>query len=272
MGRLVCLFVTCFIALSVHATGNDTALQLVKEKHLPGNYKDFYADNFGNVFLVSLNNQVKKLNQQFDSAGVFNDIRRYGDIYKLDVTNPLKILVYYRDFTTIVILDRFLNVRNTIDLRNAGIMQAKAVAQSYDNNYWVFDELNGKIKKVDDNGTVLLESPDLRILFAYEYNPQYITDTDGALYLYDTKKGWTIFDYYGAFKKRVDVTGWKDVSVNRNVLRGLDSCCLQNYNVTTFAQQQVPAGAALLNAVKIQQQLNRFFVLNNQGLFLYSTK
>ena len=61
-------------------------------------------------------------------------------------------------------LDRFLNVRNTIDLRSSGILQARAVAQSYDNNYWVFDELESKIKKVDDNGKVLLESADFRMI------------------------------------------------------------------------------------------------------------
>lgn len=260
----------CFIAQSVFATGSDTTLQLIKEKSIKGAYTDFYADNFGNIFLVSAKNQVKKLNQDFDSAGVFNDIRRYGDIYRLDVSNPLKIIVYYKDFTTIVVLDRFLNIRNTIDLRNAGILQAKAVAQSYDNNYWVFDELNGKLKKIDDNGKVLLESPDLRILFSYQYIPQHIIDTDGALYLYDNKKGWTIFDYYGAFKKHIDVAGWKNVSVYRNVLRGVDSCCLQNINTSTYSEQKVKAGETILNAVKIQQQLNKIFVLNSEGLSMYS--
>ena len=55
----------------------------------------------------------------------------------IDATNPLKILVYYREFTTIIELDRFLNIVNTIDLRNQNILQAKAVGLAYDNNVWV---------------------------------------------------------------------------------------------------------------------------------------
>jgi len=35
----------------------------------------------------------------------------------IDVTNPLKILLYYKKFTTVVVLDRFLNIRNTINFR-----------------------------------------------------------------------------------------------------------------------------------------------------------
>src|SRR4029079_5095559 len=120
-----------------------------------------------------------KLNQNLDSIGVFNDMRRYGNIYLLDVSNPLKIIVYYRDFTTILVLDRFLKLINTVDLRRYGILQAKAVAQSYDNNYWVFDELDNTLKKIDDAGDVLLQSADFRILFSEPYNPSYIIDEDG---------------------------------------------------------------------------------------------
>jgi len=150
MGRIIFIWFPFLISLSANAR-TDTTMHVIKEKSINGTYNNFYADNLGNVYLISANNQVKKLDEHLDSLAVFNDVRRYGDVYTMDVNNPLKIVVYYRDFTTILVLDRFLNTRNTIDLRNAGILQAKAVAQSYDNNYWVFDELNSKIKKIDDN-------------------------------------------------------------------------------------------------------------------------
>jgi hypothetical protein len=86
-------------------------------------------------------------------------------------------------------------------------MQAKAVAQSYDNNYWVFDELENKLKKIDDNGKILLESADFRILFSDAFSPQKIIDENGMLFLYDEQKGWLLFDYYGAFKQHIDYAG-----------------------------------------------------------------
>lgn len=266
MGRIIFINLLLLFSVSVFANA-DTALHLIKEKCVNGNYTNFYADNLGNLYFIAANNQVKKLNENLDSVAVFNDVRRYGDIYSMDVNNPLKIVVYYKDFTTILVLDRFLNVRNTIDLRNAGILQAKAVAQSYDNNYWVFDELNSKLKKVDDNGNVLLESPDFRVLFSYEYIPQQIIDADGALYFYDAKKGWLIFDYYGAYKKHIDVAEWKDVKVTRNTLIGVDGNYLYSINATTFSEQKVKLD--LPNAVKIQQQSNKLFVLRKDELCRY---
>lgn len=265
MGRLIFIWLLYFVTAQTHAA--DTTLHLTKVKSISGSYNNFYADNLGNIYLISANNQIKKINENLDSVTVFNDVRRYGDIYSMDVNNPLKIIVYYRDFTTILVLDRFLNIRNTIDVRNAGILQAKAVAQSYDNNYWVFDELNSKIKKIDDNGNVLLESPDFRVLFSFEFIPQQIIDADGALYLYDAKKGWLIFDYYGAYKKHIDVTGWKDVKASKNALTGVDSNYLYSINSNTFGEQKINLG--LPSAVKIQQWSDKFYVLTKNELSQY---
>ena len=76
---LICLFFG-IVSTAVYA-GNDTILHLVSQKTISGSYTNFYTDNFGNVFLVSKTNQLKKLNQNLDSIGVFNDMRRYGNIY-----------------------------------------------------------------------------------------------------------------------------------------------------------------------------------------------
>jgi len=272
MGRII--FICCFIfSLSFSAKADaDTTLRLVNEKMIPGDYTNFYADNLGNVFLVSKTNQLKKLDEHLEPVTVFNDTRRYGNIYSLDVTNPLKLLVYYRDFTTLLVLDRFLNVRNTIDLRKYDILQAKAVAQSYDNNYWVFDELDNAIKKIDDNGNVLFKSSDFRVLFSDHFDPSYIIDANGLLYLYDEKKGWLVFDYYGTFKRRIDVSNRRDVQIFNNQIVARDSAYLYYYNTKTFTEQRILPDINLSNAIKVQQALNKIFVLQKDGLSVYSIK
>src|SRR5881227_3703772 len=105
MGRIILI---CFFIIALTSASNagiDTTLHLQREKAITGNYTNI----FDNIFLISQNNQIKKLNQNLDSVGVFNDVRHYGNIYSLDVNNPLKIVVYYKDFTTVLVLDRFLN-------------------------------------------------------------------------------------------------------------------------------------------------------------------
>lgn len=267
--KLASVFIFCFLSNALLANG-DSVLLLKQERFLAGNYTNFYADNFGNIFLLNANNRIKKINEIGDSLSVFNDTRRYGDIYLLDVNNPLKILAYYKDFSTIVVLDRFLNAINTIDLRNSGILQATAVAQSYDNYYWVFDELENKLKKVDDKGNVLFASADFRILFSDAYLPSAIIDQNGLLFLYNQQQGWKIFDYYGAFKQNLAYTNWKDVDASNKVLYGTDSVFMYSADIKIPREQKIRTNIDLATAIKVQQQPHKIFVLKQEGLYIYS--
>jgi hypothetical protein len=105
----------------------------------------------------------------------------------------LKVLLYYKDFATIVVLDRLLNIRNTIDLRLQNILQAKAIGLSYDNKIWVYDELESKLKKIDEGGQLLLETPDFRLLLGQSPVFQKIFDENKYVYLYDSLKGVFVF-------------------------------------------------------------------------------
>src|SRR4051812_17937012 len=91
----------------------DTSFQYVRT--IPGDIVAFTVDNLDNVYLLSSTNQVKKVNANGDSIAVFNNVKKFGQATLIDVSNPLKVLLYYRDFATIAVLDRFFNIRNTID-------------------------------------------------------------------------------------------------------------------------------------------------------------
>lgn len=271
MGRLkiISVLILCFFASAVFAAG-DSVMQLQQEKFIAGSYKNFYVDDFGNIFLISNNNQVKKLNANGDSITVFNDKRRYGDIYSMDINNPLKLFVYYKDFVTIVALDRFLNPLNTIDFRKDNILQATAVAQSYDNNYWLFDELDNKLKKIDGQGNILLESADFRVLFSDSYYPSEIIDKSGVLYLYNAKQGWKIFDYYGAFKQNLAYTNWNDVQTTGKILSGHDSTFFYTADIKIPGIKKIKPNIDISDTIKIQQQQNKIFVMRKEGLYIYS--
>src|SRR6186997_3025208 len=107
-------FFTIVIPFYSHAQ-SDTSFKLTKI--IPGDIIDFTVDNLDNIYILNSRNQIKKLNANGDSIAVYNDIKKYGSATFIDVSNPLKILLYYKDFATVVFLDRFLNAVNTIDLR-----------------------------------------------------------------------------------------------------------------------------------------------------------
>jgi hypothetical protein len=234
-----------------------------------GDIVDFTVDNLGNCFTISSNGQIKKITSNGDSAAVFNDVRRYGKLYSIDVTNPLKVLLYFKSFGTIVILDRFLNVRSTIDLRRQNLFQVKTIGQSYDNNIWVFDELESKLKKVGDDGRVIDQSSDFRMIFDSMPSPQFIVDQDKLVYLYDSLKGVYIFDYYTSFKNRISFLGWSDFLVINKVIFGRDGDFLYRYEPGTLNLQQYAISPSMRSARKLRITPQYLYVLRDGKLELY---
>lgn len=269
MGRVIVLFL--FLLFSLHSGAADTTLSFQINKIIPGSYSNFYTDNLQNIYVISPNtNGIKKLNSNGDSVAVFNNVLRYGKIYSVDVTNPLKVLVYYKDFSTIVILDRFLATRATVDLRKLGITQVKAISQSYDSNIWLYDEGEGKIKKIDENNNVLLESSDLRLVFDDSLSPIKIIDNNGQLYLYDNRLGWLVFDYYTAFKKRLPFPGWQDISVNDNQLMGRKVSHFFSASQNDIDFHSLPTNLSFTDAIKTEWQQKKLYVLGKEGIIVYN--
>ena len=233
---------------------------------------DFTVDNLGNIYILNSDNQLKKLDPKGDSLAVFNDVRRYGKIAAVDATNPLKILVYYREFTTIIELDRFLNSINTIDLRKQNILQARAIGLAYDNNVWVFDELDARLKRIGDDGSLVDQTSDFRQLFDSVPDPITIRDQGGYVYLYDPAKGVYIFDHYGALKSHLDLQGWKDFDVIGKNLLGRDDRSLYRYQPGTLDMQEQPIPAAYRDAIRIRITPSVIYVLKKTGLEVYTKK
>jgi len=271
---------TAVLALALIAGRPAMAQQTASAETTPGDFRltltlsqdiaDFTVDALGNIYILNSANQLKKIGPDGDSMAVFNDVRRFGKITSVDATNPLKILVYYREFTTIIELDRFLNIVNTIDLRKQNILQAKAVGLAYDNNVWVFDELDAVLKRIGDDGSLVSQTTDFRQLFDSVPDPTVIRDQGGYVYLYDPAKGVYIFDHYGALKTHLDLRGWEDFDVIGTSLLGRDDRDLFRYQPGTLDMQQQPIPAAYRDALRIHITPTVVYVLKKTGLEVWS--
>lgn len=245
----------------------DTAFRLVKT--YPGEIADAVIDNLDNVYILTVTDQLKKYNSSGDSIAVYNNVRKYGKVYSMDVANPLKVLLYYKDFSSIVVLDRLLAARSTIDLRRKNILQVAAIGQSYDNNIWVFDAYDNKLKKIDDEGNILLETPDFRQALGQAIAPQQIIDQNKQVYLYDPVNGLYIFDRYGTFQRKIPVQGWSNVSITDKYILGISNGSLQSYNVSTLMQSQQKFPGNFTPYYRYYVSNNKLIALSKEGLHIY---
>ncbi|MBI5372732.1 MAG: hypothetical protein HZA79_11985 [Sphingobacteriales bacterium] len=237
----------------------DTSFRLLKI--IRGDITDFTVDNLDNIYTLNSHNQVKKYNAAGDSVAAFNDIRKYGRAGLIDVSNPLKILLYYRDFATVLMLDRYLNPVNTVDLRKQHIFQAKTIAQSYDNKIWVYDELENKLKKIDEDGKLLQETPDFRMLLERSLNPVKIADENRYVYLYDSTYGIYVFDYFGSLKNNIQIRQWQNLKVAGPYIFGSRSDTLFRYEISSFMYDEWKLPGELRTAAAFNFSSTRLYAL-----------
>jgi hypothetical protein len=236
---------------------------------IPGDYTYMNVDVLGNIYLITSGNRLLKLNNKRDSVGVFNDVKKYGNPSYIDVSNPLKILVYYKNFSTIVALDRFMVFRNNINLRNKNIFSVNAVATSYDNNFWIFDEQDYKIKKINEQGELLLESSDVRQLTEQAPIPTTIIDCDNQLFVYDINKGFFLFDYYGAFKNSIPFKDWQNVSVSKDIIYGFIGNELLTYQINSLQLKKYSFPESVSDFISIKAINGKLYILKKGELRIY---
>jgi hypothetical protein len=103
-------------------------------------------DQFGFSYFI-LNNVFHKMkdNKAFEYKNV-----SLGKITTVDIKNPLKILLYYENFNTVILLDNQLNEVQKINFsENGGSLVVSGIGIAAQNQLWIYNNLNQQIGLFD---------------------------------------------------------------------------------------------------------------------------
>lgn len=262
----ILIFIATFFVCLVNIGKSQQLILTVPSKTIKGDFTYCMPDQLGNVFALNKSGQLKKYNANLDSMGVFNDVRRYGKLYSISAENPLRSLLYFKEYKIVLVLDRLMQVVNKIDIRKSNIFQSQAIAQGYDNAIWVFDEQESKLKKLDEYGKLMFESADFRLVFNESLAPSAIFDAAGFVYLYDASKGLFIFDYYGALKNRIALIGWTSVQALGKKIIGVKNEKIMVYTPGEIDIKEIQLPDSISKANQIRFTSNAIYVLNDTGI------
>lgn len=152
------------------------------------------------------------------------------------------------------------------------ILNVNAIGLSYDGKIWLFDEVENTLKKIDDNGNTILKTADFRQLFDVTLSPQKIIDRNKLVYLYDTEKGIYVFDYYGSLKNKILITEWQNLQVADKYIFGNKGDRFYKYYIQSFKYDESPISPAFNGARQYFFENNFLYILNKNGLDLFSVK
>ena len=99
-------------------------------------------DGFENIFYIKNNVLFKKTEKSLLN---YQNLA-LGKIKKVDILNPLKVVVFYEEFNTVVLLDKQMNEIQKIDFsKNETPIIASAIGMSGQNQLWLYNSLNQQI-------------------------------------------------------------------------------------------------------------------------------
>ncbi|MCW5906493.1 MAG: hypothetical protein KIS94_01420 [Chitinophagales bacterium] len=213
------------------------------------------ADKFGNFYTAS-NNKILKFGSDGKYLFPYEEFR-YGKIGMLDVTNPMKLLVFYPDFLTVVSLDRFLSPLSTYNFFSLGYQNIAAIASSVDGRLWFYDNVDFKLKKIDETGIIFRESQPLNVLLGQAPNPNFIIERDNQVYVNDSALGILVFDFFGSYNKTIPLRGLTKFQLVQQQIVYQEHNRLKSYNPVSFEwkEVQLPDTADLVQAVLEKESL-----------------
>ena len=165
-------------------------------------------DNQQNNYSIKNNILIKNsetITYQYNNLGL-------GKITRVDFQNPLQIVVFYKNFNTVVLLDNQLNEIKKIDFNlKSTPVTLEAVALSSQNQIWIYDSISSKIGLYNVNTyafkwiSTMLENP----ISYYESDYTHFYWTDVNLNLYR-------ISIYGTIEKLGIQTKFDSIQLTKN--------------------------------------------------------
>lgn len=228
------------------------------------------TDNLANVYLMQ-NDQFRKYNPKLELMKEFSN-KNFGAITSADVTNPLRIVLFYRDFGRVIFLDNTLSQNGEpLAMEKLGFPLASLVGSSHDNGFWVYDQPTFEMIRFDQNLAITSRSGNLSQILSVELQPDFILEKDNRLFLNNPSTGIMVFDVFGTYIKNIPLKGLHTFQVADESIIYFQNGELQSWNLITnettlYEEPKQPL------AKNIRLEKETVTVLDSAAVYLYSRK
>lgn len=264
--RLAIIFLSFILLLNVLTA----QYQLVKKIQVKGAMQ-VTTDPTGNAYL-SFGNEIWMFNRSDSLYRKYSNIK-LGEIAHIDATNPMKILLYYKDQGKIQFLDNNISeFMQPVVLENYDMGQATIACSSYDNGFWIYNPSTFSLIRFDQYFKVSTTISNInQILQVDELNPIMAQEFSNRIYLSDPILGVIIFDVFGGYYKTIPIINVKNFQVIENKLIYLHENSIYSYDLINMNEEkfEIPEG---ITPVSVSLNYNKLYLVTKDALFVYKTK
>ncbi len=255
--RFVILFL--FLFLFNNAFANDSIVIGQASKYV-------ITDKLGQVYIVNTADELIKYNAQGQQQFIYFD-RTLGEISYIDATNPFQVLVFFEGFQAIVWLDRTLNPISMMRLSDFGFFQLNTIAVASDNRLWIYDNTTFQIKKIDNQGEVIVESMELNNLTT-NLNPNFIIEKNNRIYLNNPETGIFVFDIFGQYIETIPISNLTTFQIMDGQLWYQNKTEFNSYHFKTLQTKTIDLPFRIEAKQTVFKQKNNWFWVKGEEVVI----
>ncbi len=226
------------------------------------------TDNLRNSYVFTDQNELVLFNERGKKIFVFSE-KRFGALKSICTSNPLKVAMLFPESDVIITLDNTLSPTGLYNLQSVAFQEVDAACLSFDNNIWIYDAFNFRIKKLDESLQPLQQSDPLNLLFGKIVHPNFLYEKNNWVYLNDPDNGIYVFDIYGTYYKTIPIKSLQKFQIIQEQIVYFKAGVLNSYHLKTFQEREIPLppGEEIIGA---GLEKNLLSILRKNQLDLYS--
>ncbi|TXF88518.1 hypothetical protein FUA23_14635 [Neolewinella aurantiaca] len=185
---------------------------------------DFFIDNAGRKYYLLSDDRFITYNELGQNHFSYYD-SSLGAPGGIDVSDPFAILLFYPEYGTVVVVDRTLSEVSRIDLFSLkDVRQPEVIARASNQGIWIFDSWDNRLKLLDPQGTLRLQSNDLKLELRPTSSPVALyVDRSTVLLHYAEENKLAVFTNYGRFERWVELPAAEQLGWRAPILTGNSS-------------------------------------------------
>ena len=192
------------------------------------NHPVIEIDHFGNIYTVD-GNEFKKYALDKKLLSNFSDAL-LGEITSIDVSNPLRILLFYKEFNQLLYLDQTLTpITDPIDLYTYTDNETQLCCDASSGGFWIYNNDDSQAFQISKRGEILNKSS-LLTSYLKDSTPSKIIEYQENLYFLIPSEGLLVLNKFGHFIQQIPISGIRDFYFNKQNLLYLKNVSWFIYN------------------------------------------
>ncbi len=191
-------------------------------------------DQYGYFYIIDQDNLIK-----YDSEG--HTLYHYsnkllGNIDQIDISNPLRPLLFYKDQGLIIVLDNTLSQqKEPISLNELGLYQTSCIANSnFDNGIWLYDIDVNEIIKINHLSQINYRSGNLSVLIPnMEFPILNLKEKNRKLYVVTRNKIF-VMDQFGSLLSVITLSAEKGLIIKEKNIITYDGNAICQFDILDF--------------------------------------